>query len=324
MANSRIITSAIWEDEWFGPLSFFEQALWIGLFSRCADDQGRLLDNPVVIRAAVFPYKDASVDEIDAAVAGFAEAGRVHRYQSDGKALVQITNWWEHQRQQWASASKWLPPEGWQDHVRTRQNNDMLTVNWLGKDQNYTQHVGWLPVQVNAQVDVQVNDQVGGHIPIPIPIPIPVPTLQQQQPARDYEPPADPNTATLFQAIRAAGVTIAGTMQAEAWRELLTLTEDASLLREAVEETVRQGKQPSPAYVSSIVRRCVLEKCRPGERTKHTSDSGNGARASPSPTQAPPRAPKAGKNWVEEKHEVPEHVKKRRGPRLPDSRKLTE
>ena len=175
MANSRIITSAIWEDEWFGPLSFFEQSLWVGLFSRCADDQGRLLDNPVVIRAAVFPYKDVSVDEIDAAVAGFAEARRIHRYQADGKALIQITNWWEHQRQQWASASKWLPPAGWQDHVRTRQNNDMLTVNWLGKDQNYTQHVGWVPVQVNAQVDVQVNAQVAGHIPIPVPTPIPVP-----------------------------------------------------------------------------------------------------------------------------------------------------
>jgi hypothetical protein len=34
MANSRIITSAIWEDDWFGQLGFFEQALWIGLFSK--------------------------------------------------------------------------------------------------------------------------------------------------------------------------------------------------------------------------------------------------------------------------------------------------
>uniref|UniRef100_A0A6M3LMI4 Putative homing endonuclease n=1 Tax=viral metagenome TaxID=1070528 RepID=A0A6M3LMI4_9ZZZZ len=123
MATRRMIASSIWEDDWFGQLGFFEQALWVGLFSKCADDQGRLLDNAVLLRAAVFPYKDMNPADIDGALVGFEEAGRIHRYETDGKRLIQVLNWWEHQPQQWASPSKWAAPEGWVDHVRTRENN---------------------------------------------------------------------------------------------------------------------------------------------------------------------------------------------------------
>jgi len=183
MANSRLISSAIWQDDWFGPLDYFDQVLWIGLFSNCADDQGRLLDNPIVIRAAVFLYKDVPIDDVGAAIQRFADAGRICRYEADGKSLVQIINWWEYQQPQWASASKWPAPSGWMDHVRTRQNNKYFEQDWLGKDHNADAHVGWVPVQVNDQV----NDQLSGHVPIPISVPIPVPenTTQAQAQAPD-------------------------------------------------------------------------------------------------------------------------------------------
>lgn len=132
MAKNRLIASDIWADDWFGPLPFFEQALWIGLFSQCADDQGRLLDNPVLIRASVFPYKDIAMADIVKALALFERDGKIHRYQADGKKLIQIVNWWDHQHAQWVQPSQWPSPEGWHDAVRTRMNGTYLSENWDG------------------------------------------------------------------------------------------------------------------------------------------------------------------------------------------------
>ncbi len=115
MANRRIILSDIWADEFFGPLSFFEQVLWVGLFSRCADDQGRMIDNPTIIRANIMPYKDTPIADIEAALEMFANEGKLLRYEVDGKRYIQIVNWWDHQQGQWAMPSKYPAPEGWKD-----------------------------------------------------------------------------------------------------------------------------------------------------------------------------------------------------------------
>lgn len=184
MANSRVITSAIWEDEWFGPLGFFEQALWIGLFSKCADDQGRLLDNAILIRAAIFPYKDVSIEAVNDALGGFESAGRIHRYEADGKRLIQVLHWWSHQPQQWASASKWAAPGGWIDHVRTRENNQYHTENWKNKAENAADNANWQPRDSRSGERVSADSadpgQVGGHIPIPVPVPVPIPVPEEE------------------------------------------------------------------------------------------------------------------------------------------------
>jgi len=164
MARKRsMITAAIWSDDWFGPLSYFEQAFWIGLFSTCADAQGRMQDNPVLLRATVFPYKTPNLEEIESALAGFAEAGRIYRYEADGKKLIQIVNWWEHQAPQWASPSEWAAPPGWRDHVRTRANGQYVEIDWCGKRGagNRLANAGWRPPSEDggdADVD-QVSDQ---------------------------------------------------------------------------------------------------------------------------------------------------------------------
>ncbi|HUV93901.1 MAG TPA: hypothetical protein VMX14_03610 [Anaerolineae bacterium] len=179
MANRRMITSAIWEDEWFGPLSYFGQALWIGLFSKCADDQGRLLDNARLIRAALFPYKDTSVNEIEGALEGFIESQRLHRYEARGKALLQIRTWWTHQRPQWANYSKWAPPPGWQDHVRTRLNGHYLEDNWLRQSGNAQASTHWSPsAGVSGDQIPEVLSQgphLFGQYPVPDPDPVPDP-----------------------------------------------------------------------------------------------------------------------------------------------------
>jgi hypothetical protein len=130
MAHRRMIASDIFEDEWYGQLDFFQQQLWIGLFAKCADDQGRLQDNAALLRAAIFPYKDIPLADIEIALVSFAKEGKITRYVAQGKKLLQIARWWKNQRPQWAQPSKWQAPSGWIDHVRAQIQGKYITINW--------------------------------------------------------------------------------------------------------------------------------------------------------------------------------------------------
>jgi hypothetical protein len=127
---TRVIEGDIWRDEWFGTLGFMEQALWIGLFSSCADCQGRLLDNVALIRATVWPFQEVSLESINVALAGFAAERKVLRYTANGKRCIQVLRWWRYQYPRWASASKLPRPEGWQDHARTSGDKGIVENNW--------------------------------------------------------------------------------------------------------------------------------------------------------------------------------------------------
>ncbi len=128
MATRRMITSSIWTDEWFGELPPEEMLIWIGLFSRMADDQGRLRDSPLLLRANLFPFReDITSQQVDEALQRFEADGRIRRYTVDGRALIQLLGWWEHQHRQWAQPSELPPPEGWEDRVRTRINGEYVT-----------------------------------------------------------------------------------------------------------------------------------------------------------------------------------------------------
>jgi hypothetical protein len=139
MAEKRIITSDIWQDDWFGELPFFEKLLWIGLFSRCADDQGRMIDNPVVIRATVFPYDDIPVNQIEQALQTYESCAKVIRYEIEGKHYLQIKNWWDHQQGQWAIPSKYPAPDGWNDRVRSYIKGEYREENWDKKGKSSIQ-----------------------------------------------------------------------------------------------------------------------------------------------------------------------------------------
>lgn len=197
MAKNRLIASDIWADDWFGPLPFFEQALWIGLFSQCADDQGRLLDNPVLIRAWVFPYKDIAMVDIVKALALFERDGKIHRYQADGKKLIQIVNWWDHQHAQWVQPSQWPSPEVWHDAVRTRMNGTYLSENWDGlRGFQVVPSGDMAPEQtpIVAPERATLPTHLGGQDPDPDPNPDPNPGIAT---GADAPAPAEPS-ATPF------------------------------------------------------------------------------------------------------------------------------
>lgn len=131
MANRRAIDSNIWDDDWFGQLSDRAQLLWIGLFSRMADDQGRIADNPVLIGRKIFPYKEIPSDEIDGYISELGS--HIIRYEVNGKRYIQIVKWWENQPMQYATPSCFPAPDGWKDRYRTNYKKTYIVFNWSGQ-----------------------------------------------------------------------------------------------------------------------------------------------------------------------------------------------
>ena len=131
MANKRMINGDTFEDEFFTTLSIFDRLLWIGCITKLADDQGRFRDNAALIRSNLFPMDDIPLNNIEKAIQLFSIDGRILRYEKDGKKLVQIVNWWKHQKPRWASHSNYPAPDGWIDRYRYHgAENVIIESNW--------------------------------------------------------------------------------------------------------------------------------------------------------------------------------------------------
>lgn len=180
MADKRIITSGIWQDDFFGSLNMMQRLLWIGLFSKMADDQGRMIDNPQVISSFVFSYDGIPAKEIDAALNVFTEAGKILRYVDGTKKYIQIINWWDHQQGQWAMPSKHPAPLEWQDRVRSYIKGVYHELNWPKKTPKKDDTPETPPG------DATLTDHVDGHNPDPEINPDPDPKNM----IKDIAPPA--------------------------------------------------------------------------------------------------------------------------------------
>ena len=140
MAERRAIKSKIWEDEFFGELSILAQLIWIGIFSRCVDDQGRMAENPSIIKSQLFPYKDISIDDISKCLDEFN--GHIIRYEVGGRKYIQIEKWKDNQPLQYAVPSNYPAPKGWIDRYKTYYKGMFIIYNWIGKDGEETNDLG--------------------------------------------------------------------------------------------------------------------------------------------------------------------------------------
>jgi hypothetical protein len=160
MANKRVISSAMWEDEFFTSLPIFDRLLWIGLITCAADDQGRIQDNPALIRSKVFPLDDVKISEVDAALSNFKVVGKIDRYAVNGKHAIQIINWWKHQASNWAGKSLLPAPEKWIDRERYHGKNDPVTGAKVILTSNWDKIGGYVVDYVDNNIDN--SHSVGG------------------------------------------------------------------------------------------------------------------------------------------------------------------
>lgn len=150
--TKRMITSDLYEDDFFIELDLFSRLVWIGLITGCADDQGRMQDNPVLIRSKIFPTDDIKISDIKDSLNKICLHGKIVRYTAHGKALIQIANWWKHQSPRWAGRSNYDPPDGWTDRERYHgSGNILITKNW--------DSIGGY-IAPNTTREVKVNDEV--------------------------------------------------------------------------------------------------------------------------------------------------------------------
>lgn len=135
----RNIVSEIYRDEWIGTLTVPERLMWIALIATVADDQGRFIDNPGLVKSRVFPFDDEEtipLKLIEQGLEKFSHSKKILRYKvgtlGEEKKFIQIINWWKYQEKaRWADQSKFPPPENWIDRCRYHgPENKEITLNW--------------------------------------------------------------------------------------------------------------------------------------------------------------------------------------------------
>jgi hypothetical protein len=196
---SRAVDRFIWRDDWFGNLNHVQRLMWIGLVTSCADDQGRLANNPRLIVADLFPFDEQVNDElVRTIIENFIAAGKVYAYQVDSKKLLQIVNWWKYQSSAaWMACSKLPAPENWIDRFRYHgAQKKIIESNW-DKSGGFTNLPSTL-LSALGRTGVEDEDEVNGDDEVngegegetnPPP--------KNQQPASTINPSANPEKTEL-------------------------------------------------------------------------------------------------------------------------------
>jgi DnaD/phage-associated family protein len=245
MAERRAIKSAIWDDTWFGRLSSFQMVVWIGLFSKCADDQGRFQNDPALIRSKLFPFQDVLISEVSEVIKSFD--GHLFLY-TKGEPMAQIIRWWENQPMQYAVPSNYPPPDEWIDCYRTTYKSKSIVYNWKGMENNSIGILLWNELK-NLARQSSWTSLVGRLNPNPNPNSNPVKN-------GNHEPEINPELAALNtvyeENIGVLSQIISETVEADL-KEFGLISCKAAVL-EAVKNNVRKW-----SYVQGILRRWKVE-----------------------------------------------------------------
>lgn len=108
MARIRYIKPGFFKNEYLAELDPLARLLFIGLCC-WADREGRLEDRPHRLKAEILPYNGCDVDRLLANLADSPE-GFILRYEVDGKAYIQISNFLRHQRPHPDEQASKIPP----------------------------------------------------------------------------------------------------------------------------------------------------------------------------------------------------------------------
>jgi hypothetical protein len=98
MARIRSIKPEFFTSISIADLSRDARLMFIGMWTH-VDDDGRCIDEPRLIKAALFPLDDdLEPTQVDALMWQLAAHGRIIRYAVDGRRYVQIVGFKEHQK----------------------------------------------------------------------------------------------------------------------------------------------------------------------------------------------------------------------------------
>lgn len=131
VARGRVFPQSYSTDRRYGRLSLKAIGLFPLIWAN-ADDQGRLCGDPEEVKYVCCP----NIDHITKAdVPGLLEELERHNlirlYETPRSAAIQILDWWDIQRPQWAWPSEYPPLNGWKDRLRYKRGaTTVVTENW--------------------------------------------------------------------------------------------------------------------------------------------------------------------------------------------------
>jgi len=130
-ARGRMLPQSLSTDPRMGRLSLKAALLFPLMWVNC-DDQGRLSGDPEEIKYAVCPNIDhiAKMD-IPELLKELEGQVIIKAYSTSKAAAIQMLDWWDVQKLQWAWPSLYSPPVGWQDRLRYKKSaKEIIILNW--------------------------------------------------------------------------------------------------------------------------------------------------------------------------------------------------
>jgi hypothetical protein len=118
MARIRTIKPDFFTSESVSALPYSARLTFIGLWTY-ADDEFRCVDNPKLIRAAIWPLDDRTLGDIEKDIDELAASGMVVRYRVGDRNYLHIPGMGTHQRVNRPTGSKLPPPPTSGDAVKT-------------------------------------------------------------------------------------------------------------------------------------------------------------------------------------------------------------
>ena len=95
--SNRILKQDICMSEEIEQLNWFEEVLFYRLIVNC-DDYGCFDRRAKIIKGSLFPLKEVTTKQIDAAIDKLSTVGLVRVYEVQGRPYLQLTTWSKHQR----------------------------------------------------------------------------------------------------------------------------------------------------------------------------------------------------------------------------------
>lgn len=130
MARKRMIDPSFWTDEKLGECSANERLLFMGLISN-ADDSGRGRAGAKLLKATIFPYDDATADDVDGWLIKLASLGMVRLYNVNSQRYFELNNFLKYQTIQKPKTSS-IPSFADADPApeKSENNDDTIQVQY--------------------------------------------------------------------------------------------------------------------------------------------------------------------------------------------------
>ena len=131
IARGRIVPQSRSTDPRMGRVSLKAATLYDRMWIN-SDDQGRLSGDPDEIKYTACPnLPDISKGDIPDLLKELEAQGLLKVFSTSRHTAIQMLDWWEEQKLQWAYPSPYPPPPGWTDHLRYHPTpKEIITENW--------------------------------------------------------------------------------------------------------------------------------------------------------------------------------------------------